>query len=64
MDRQWEVFYEQPWFSIEGGMTWVDVSSCEPFRSDRESKQAIFVDLDIVDLDEPIKITEYIERYC
>lgn len=45
-------------------MTWVDVSSCEPFRSDRESKQAIFVDLDIVDLDEPIKITEYIERYC
>ncbi|HHT96347.1 MAG TPA: hypothetical protein GXZ90_00405 [Clostridiales bacterium] len=56
------IFYEEPWFSIEGGMTWVDLNSCK--KVEVPDKTAIFIDLDIVDLDEPIKISEYISIYC
>lgn len=58
------IFYTEPWFSIEGGMTWVDVYSCNPFVNENKGKQAEFIELNIVDLKEPIRIEEYIEKYC
>ena len=58
------IFYTEPWFSIEGGTTWVDVYSCGQFAEIYKDKQAKFINLDIIDLEEPITIEKYIKKYC
>lgn len=51
------LFVDEPWFSIEGGMTWVDVKACFG------KPNSIMIELDIEQLKEPIKIQDYIKTY-